>query len=218
MSGRQSPRLERSAIEACAASAVEAMALANLSVRTHLEFVLDDRVGALTPDQRRFLDLGWRHSRRLTKLAEDFRDVVHASTGKLTLNRGPCDIALLVEQAVELVWPVAFAEKKAIEVKVVGKTGLDADRKLLGRALSEVFDYAVQMALNQSVIDIQVEGARIEIAYEAEEPPAEDELGLVLADVIAGLHGGALTTKAADTHMTMALLFAGEPAQLAQAV
>jgi signal transduction histidine kinase len=194
------------------------MALANQSVRTHLEFVLDERVGSLTSDQRRFLDLGWRHSRRLTKLAEDFRDVVRASSGKLTLDRGPCDIALLVEQAVELVWPVAFAEKKAIEVRVVGKTGIDADRTLLGRALSEVFDYAVQMALDQSLIDIQVEGPAIEIAYEAEEAPAEDELALVLANAIAGLHGGRLTTKAMGTHMTMSLLFEGEPARLAAAV
>jgi signal transduction histidine kinase len=194
------------------------MALANQSVRTHLEFVLDERVGPLTSDQRRFLDLGWRHSRRLTKLAEDFRDVVRASTGELSLDRGPCDMALLVEQAVEVVWPVAFAEKKAIEVRIVGKTGIDADRILLGRALSEVFDYAVQMALGQSLIDIQVEGPAIAIVYEAEEPPAEDELALVLADAIARLHGGALTTKATDTKMTMALLFAGEPATLAEAV
>ncbi|MGI8606156.1 MAG: hypothetical protein ACR2L0_03230 [Gaiellaceae bacterium] len=218
MSGRPGPHRERSAVEACAASAAEAMALANQSVRTHLEFVLDDRVGSLTADQRRFLDLGWRHSRRLTKLAEDFRDVVRASAGELTLERGPCDMALLVEQAVELVWPVAFAEKKAIEVKIVGKTGVDADRQLLGRALSEVLEYAVQTALHQSLIDIQVEGAAIEIAYEAEEPPAEDELGLVRADAIAGLHGGGLTTKATDTHMTMALRFTGEPARLAEAV
>jgi K+-sensing histidine kinase KdpD len=194
------------------------MALANQSVRTHLEFVLDERVGPLTSDQRRFLDLGWRHSRRLTKLAEDFRDVVRASTGELSLDRGPCDMALLVEQAVEVVWPVAFAEKKAIEVRIVGKTGIDADRILLGRALSEVFDYAVQMALGQSLIDIQVEGPAIAIVYEAEEAPAEDELALVLADAIARLHGGALTTKATDTKMTMALLFADEPATLAEAV
>ena len=218
MNDRRSPRGERSPVEACAASVAEAIALANQSVRTHLEFVLDDRVGSLTPDQRRFLDLGWRHSRRLSKLAEDFRDVVGASTGELRLDRGPCDMALLVEQAVELVWPVAFAEKKAIEVRIVGKTGVDADRKLLGRALSEVFDYAVQMALHQSLIDIQVEGSSLEIAYEAEEPPDEGELGLVLADAIAGLHGGGLTTKSTDTHMTLALRFASEPARLAEAV
>jgi hypothetical protein len=218
MSGRRRPRRERSAVEACAASTAEAMALANQSVRTHLEFVLDERVGPLTSDQRRFLDLGWRHSRRLTKLAEDFRDVVRASTGELSLDRGPCDMALLVEQAVEVVWPVAFAEKKAIEVRIVGKTGIDADRILLGRALSEVFDYAVQMALGESLIDIQVEGPAIAIVYEAEEAPAEDELALVLADAIARLHGGGLTTKATDTQMTMALVFAGEPAHLAEAV
>jgi signal transduction histidine kinase len=194
------------------------MALANQSVRTHLEFVLDERVGSLTSEQRRFLDLGWRHSRRLTKLADDFRDVVRASAGNLTLDRGPCDMALLVEQAVELVWPVAFAEKKAIEVRIVGKTGIEGDRTLLGRALSEVFDYAVQMALDQSLIDIQVEGPAIKIAYEAEEAPAEDELALVLASVIAGLHGGDLTTTATNTRMTMTLLFAGESARLAEAV
>jgi signal transduction histidine kinase len=194
------------------------MALANQSVRTHLEFVLDERVGSLTSEQRRFLDLGWRHSRRLTKLADDFRDVVRASAGNLTLDRGPCDMALLVEQAVELVWPVAFAEKKAIEVRIVGKTGIEGDRTLLGRALSEVFDYAVQMALDQSLIDIQVEGPAIKIAYEAEEAPAEDELALVLADAIARLHGGGLATKATDTQMTMALVFAGEHAHLAEAV
>jgi signal transduction histidine kinase len=218
MSRRRSPPRDHSAVEACAASTAEAIALANQSVRTHLEFVLDERVGSLTSDQRRFLDLGWRHSRRLTKLADDFRDVVRASAGKLTLDHSPCDIALLVEQAVELVWPVAFAEKKAIEVRIVGKTGIDADRTLLGRALSEVFDYAVQMALDQSLIDIKVEGSAIEIAYEAEEAPAEDELALVLANAIAGLHGGGLTTTATDTHMTMSLLFSGEPARLAEAV
>jgi signal transduction histidine kinase len=218
MSHRRSQRRERSAVEACAASAAEAMALANQSVRTHLEFVLDERVGSLTSEQRRFLDLGWRHSRRLTKLADDFRDVVRASAGNLTLDRGPCDMALLVEQAVELVWPVAFAEKKAIEVRIVGKTGIEGDRTLLGRALSEVFDYAVQMALDQSLIDIQVEGPAIKIAYEAEEAPAEDELALVLASVIAGLHGGGLTTTATDTRMTMTLLFAGASARLAEAV
>jgi signal transduction histidine kinase len=218
MSRRRSPPRDHSAVEACAASTAEAIALANQSVRTHLEFVLDERVGPLTSDQRRFLDLGWRHSRRLTKLADDFRDVVRASAGKLTLDHGPCDIALLVEQAVELVWPVAFAEKKAIGVRVVGKTSLDADRALLGRALSEVFDYAVQMALDQSLIDIKVEGPAIEIAYEAEEAPAEDELALVLANAIAVLHGGGRTTTAADTHMTMSLLFSGESARLAEAV
>jgi signal transduction histidine kinase len=218
MSRRRSPPRECSAVEACAASTAEAMALANQSVRTHLEFVLDERVGSLTSDQRRFLDLGWRHSRRLTKLADDFRDVVRASAGKLPLDHGPCDIALLVEQAVELVWPVAFAEKKAIEVRIVGRTGIDADRILLGRALSEVFDYAVQMALDQSLIDIKVEGPAIEIAYEAEEAPGEDELALVLANAIADLHGGGMTTTATDTHMTMSLRFSGEPARLAEAI
>ena len=68
------------------------------------------------------------------------------------------------------------------------------------------------------LIDIKVEGSAIEIAYEAEEAPAEDELALVLADVIARFHGGGLTTNAAGTHMTMLLLFMDEPAQLAKAV
>src|ERR671923_812663 len=96
-----------SAVERCAAPTTAAMAAAAETLQSHLEFVLDERAGSLTPEQRRFLDVALRYGDRLVHLVEDMRLIALAEAGELDLVWSRFDLASTARAVAEQVWPIA---------------------------------------------------------------------------------------------------------------
>jgi signal transduction histidine kinase len=182
-------------IERSSAAAAAAMSAAAEVLQSHLEFVLDERVGALTPDQKRFLDVASRHGQRLVKLADDLGLVVHGSRGELELDWARCDLVQLVNDARDHVWPIAHVASKPIELHAEDPVFVIADERRLGRALHELVDLAVGAASSGSTVELVVRNDSVEITYESEALPDEGSLSLAVADSLVTALGGALTVE-----------------------
>jgi light-regulated signal transduction histidine kinase (bacteriophytochrome) len=186
-------RIAPSAVERSAAPATAAMAAAAETLQSHLEFVLDERLGGLNAEQRRFLNVAVRYGDRLVRLVEDLRTVALAESGELELSLGQVDLAAVAQSALEHVWPIARVEGKTIELRTDGPVVISADLRWAERAVLGLVLDAVEAVSEGSTITIDARDGSLELTYEAEEPPSE--VVLALADAVARVHGGELVVS-----------------------
>jgi hypothetical protein len=182
--------LERSAASTAAAMWADAEVL-----QSHLELVLDERIGPLTPDQKRFLDVAARHGQRIAKLADDLELVALAKRGDLELEWAWCDLVQLATEARDRAWPIAHIGCKPIEIRSADRVWVIADGRHLGRALHELVDVAVEAASLGTTVDLLVREDMVEISYESESFPEQTEPGLAVAESLVTALGGTLSIE-----------------------
>lgn len=217
MATRSDVRRGPSPLERTAAPATAAMAAAAAALKRHLEVVLGPEIGDLTPEQRRVLEAGWRTARRLTALIDDLRTIALAETGALEIDPATIDLAELVTRAAERAWPAATTDAKTIRVDVGSPAPASTAEAIASRSLDALLEYAVEHARRDTEIDLRIESAAVELAYEAAQAPAGDELPFALVTAVCRLHGGDVTVAHEDGRTTLTLRFgaAGEDAVLA---
>ena len=209
---RSDRRVEPSAVERSVASATAGILAAAESVESHLEIVLDERAGPLTPDQRQFLDTAARHVRLLLKLVNDMRTIALAEAGTLELEWGYCDMPALVDRAVQSVWPVASVQKKTIDVDVGGAVRVLGDTVQLERALSALLEYALDHTPAGSEIRVRATMSTLEIDFETDSVADDSEPLVMLAEALAHAHGGDLVAGREDgcTNLRLSLISQGD--------
>jgi len=158
-------------------------------LQSHLEYVLDERLGALNEDQRRFLDIAARHGRLLARLSEDLETLALAEVGRLEPQWAPCDLAAIAEDALRGAWPLAALSHKQIELRAPEPVWVLADAKQLHRAAVELFELAVRSAAPEGVVRAFAGPVALQVSYQGE-PPAEDDLTLALVRAVASAHSG----------------------------
>src|SRR5919108_500151 len=188
-------RIGPSTVERAASSTTAAMAAAAETLQSHIEFVLDERVGGLNDDQRRFLDVAVRYGDRLVRLVEDMRTVALGESGELEASWSRFDLAACVRAAADQVWPVAHVEGKRLGVHHEGPVWVDGDEGRVARAVLALLTDAVDAAPAGTAISVSVDEGAVGLVYEGDAP---SELAPALAETIAALHGGDLTVRASD--------------------
>jgi signal transduction histidine kinase len=176
---------------------------------SHLAILRAERVGPLTHEQLRFLDTAERQGMRLLRMIQDLRTVALAERDSLELEWTTCDLADIARLATESVAAVALARRKPIELHADGAARVLGDEDRLVQALVGMLDHAVEEGEATMPIALIVRGSEVEVRYVAEDV-ATDSLGLALADTVASLHGGALTRRAYDEHVSLVLSLGGE--------
>jgi signal transduction histidine kinase len=180
---------------------------------SHLAILRAERVGPLTHEQLRFLDTAERQGMRLLRMIQDLRTVALAERDSLELEWTTCDLADIARLATESVAAVALARRKPIELHADGAARVLGDEDRLVQALVGMLDHAVEEGEATMPIALIVCGSEVEVRYVAEDV-ATDSLGLALADTVASLHGGALTRRAYDEHVSLVLALGGESERL----
>jgi signal transduction histidine kinase len=190
------------------------MAAAAESLQARLELVLDERLGALSADQRGFLQVAKKDGERLLKLISDFREIALADSGTLDLDWSRVDLADAVQQAIVPVWPRAHTLGKSIVVNAVRPVAIAADAARLKSAVLRLLQQAVQQATPGCTIEIEVGDGEIRVTYEAEQSPAPDSLAVAHASAIAHAHGGSLSVSGDDAVVEIAVTFVGAEASM----
>jgi hypothetical protein len=190
-------------------TAAAAIATSVEILQSHLEFVLDERVGALNGDQRRFLDVAARHGRLLARLSEDLETVALAEIGILEPEWAPCDLGDLVQEAIRQVWPIAAVARKPIDFRVPEPVWVVGDAKQIGRAAVEVLELALHSAARESTVRVFVAPVALEVSYEGD-PPADDALALYLVRAVAAAHGGRFASEDEDGSIRLSLSLLAE--------
>lgn len=186
-------RIGPSAVERSAAPTSAAMAAAAETLQSHLEFVLDERVGSLTPEQRRFLNVALRYGDRLVLLVEDMRTIALAESGELEVVWSHFDLAATAHAVAERMWPVAHVEGKSIEVEHDGPVWMDGDDRRIGRVLESLVADAVEVAEPGTAVMLSARDGAFELTYEGDQPPSET--ALALAEAVAALHAGGVSIR-----------------------
>jgi signal transduction histidine kinase len=173
-------------------------------LQSHLEFVLDERVGALNADQRRFLDVAARHGRLLARLSEDLETLALAELGNLEPEWAPFDLSAVAEDALRQVWPVAAISRKPIELRAPEPVWVVGDSKHIARAAVELLELAVRSAARESAIRFFAAPVALEVFYQGE-LPADDALALSLVRAVATAHGGTFSSEEEDGSVRLSL-------------
>ena len=202
--------LEQSAVESSALAAATAMWSAADSLQARLELVLDERLGALSADQRGFLQVARKDGQRLLKLLADFRDIALADAGLLELDWGRADLAEAASEAAGAVAARAQVLGKTVDVQADQAAPIAADPARVHDAVARLMRQAIQHSTPGSGIELRVETAAIVIAYEADAPPAADSLGVAFATAIARAHGGSVTVSWDEPRVEIGIAFAAE--------
>jgi signal transduction histidine kinase len=185
------------------------MCAAAESLQARLELVLDERLGALSADQRGFLQVAKKDGQRLLKLLADFREIALAETGQLDLDWGRTDLGAVAKEAGEAVSPRADALGKAVTCSAGEPAAIAADEARVRDAVRRLAQHAVQYSASGSPIELAVSAGEIAIRYEAEAPPPGDALAIAFAAAIAGAHGGSLSLAWTEPSVEVRLAFGG---------
>jgi signal transduction histidine kinase len=96
------------------------------------------------PEPRRECEIIERQVRHMTRLVDDLLDVSRIARGKIELARSRVELAAAVDDAVELVRPLADERKHALVVQVDPELAIDGDRARVVQIVSNLLTNAVK--------------------------------------------------------------------------
>jgi hypothetical protein len=86
------------------------------SIRGSLGLLLTGKLGTLSDKGQRMLEIAVNNTDRLIRLINDILDLERLESGKVTLNKQPCQIAELMQQAAEVMQ--AMADKAGVTLSI----------------------------------------------------------------------------------------------------
>jgi signal transduction histidine kinase len=113
------------------------------SINGYLELVLDDAEG-LSDQQRQFLGVVDRNSRRLLRLVGDLLFVAQIDAGRLSLELGEVDLGALASESLEGARPAAEAKGVEISLDARPLPSIRGDRARIGQLLDNLVSNAVK--------------------------------------------------------------------------
>jgi signal transduction histidine kinase len=113
------------------------------SITGYLELVLED-TGELTDEQRRFLAIVERNSRRLLRVVGDLLFVAQVESGKLALEREDVDLAAVAAESVDALRPTAEGKEIELLLETTSLPSLHGDRARLGQLFDNLVSNAVK--------------------------------------------------------------------------
>ncbi|MEX2048173.1 MAG: PAS domain S-box protein [Gemmatimonadota bacterium] len=114
------------------------------SILGYLELVLEGDAGEVTEEQRQFLSVVERNSQRLLRLVGDLLLIAQIEAGKLTLERGPVDLAMLARDCIEAARPRADEKGVALVLEAGPVPALSGDCVRLAQVLDNLVSNAIK--------------------------------------------------------------------------
>jgi two-component system sensor histidine kinase ResE len=186
------------------------------AVKGAAENMLDGIAGALSPDQREYVEIVRDHATRLAGTVNELLQAARLQGGGVELRPEPLDARAVVEEVTSGLLPIA--RERRVELEVRGQEArVAADREKLRRAVENLISNAVKFTDDGGRVTVEVISARdsVEVAVRdtghgipKEELPKLFErfyrgsaqkpgtgLGLSIARNLVRLHGGDITVE-----------------------
>jgi signal transduction histidine kinase len=138
------------------------------SIIGYLELVLAGEAGALTEEQRRFLQVVDRNASRLLGLVGDLLFVGQVEAGRLVLERRPVDLFEVAADALAAARPLAEEKGLELRAEVDPVEGVWGDAKRLAQVLDNLLSNAIKFTPEGGRVCLRVraEGTRVVIEVE----------------------------------------------------
>jgi signal transduction histidine kinase len=184
------------------------------AIKGAAENLLDDIAGALTGDQREYVEIVRDHATRLTSTVNELLHAARVEGGHVELCPEPLDAHAVAHEVASGLQPIARARR--VQVEVLGREArVTADREKLRRAVENLVSNAVKFTEEGGCVTVEVISSHdaIEVAVRdtGHGIPAQDlpkiferfyrgsvrepgtGLGLSIARNLIRLHGGDIT-------------------------
>jgi signal transduction histidine kinase len=138
------------------------------SIRGYIELLLEEE-GELTEDQRRFVSVVDRNSRRLLDLVSDLLFLAQVEAGKLAIERGTVDLNTIVDECVEASSPLA--EAAGIDLVVSAETipMFEGDRARLAQVLDNLVSNALKFTPSGGRVGVRLVSTDDRVLLEVED-------------------------------------------------
>lgn len=156
------------------------------SIRGSLGLLLSGKLGSLTEQGQRFLEIAINNTDRLVRLIEDILDLERLESGQVALELQPHRLADLMREAIEIVQPVADKTQVKIVPEFLDVTlRVDGDR--LVQAMVNLLSNAVKFSPNDSQVQLRA-------TYVPEAPAEASEVVVAIIDHGRGIPADKLET------------------------
>lgn len=109
----------------------------------------------LSPTQREFADMGQAACHQLIEMATSLLDISRMEAGKMPLNRTPCDIRAIAQNAADSL--TVLAREKTLTLDVTGVPAIaEADRDITGRIFVNLLGNAIKCSPSGGIITAEV--------------------------------------------------------------
>lgn len=185
------------------------------SILSGIDLLLGGRLGPLTADQQRVLELARRSAQRQTRLIRDLLDVAVIEAGAMTLHRALHPARALVSSVLEELAPLVAGAALTVRNDVPEDLCLLVDADRLTQALSNLVSNATRFARSEirvgiapceegvallveddgPGIDPELERQLFQRFVRTEGPKGGAGLGLWIVQGIAEAHGGSVSAE-----------------------
>lgn len=117
------------------------------------------------PETHRFVEVIRRSAKHMNRLIQDLLDVTRAESGHLSLERMRHEVAGVVQEAVEMLAPVAAQKQITVEQQVPPGLEVPLDRVRMVQVLSNLLDNAIKFAQPGTSVKIAVEDREDDVAF-----------------------------------------------------
>jgi signal transduction histidine kinase len=184
------------------------------AIKGAAENLLDGIAGALSGDQREYVDIVRDHATRLTRTVNELLEVARLQGGQVELRPEPIDAYDVVAEVAAGLLPIARERRVELEVRG-GEARVTADREKLRRAVENLVSNAIKFTDDGGHVTVEVSRARdaVEVAvrdtghgiptdelprlferfYRGSARKSGTGLGLSIARNLVRLHGGDIT-------------------------
>ncbi|SDN38628.1 His Kinase A (phospho-acceptor) domain-containing protein [Cryobacterium flavum] len=124
------------------------------SILGYLELALDDET--LDPSTRRMLEVASKNSDRLLALVADLLTTAAATKHELAITLAPCDLSVIVTDAIESLRPVAAERDISFVLSVLPTVRLQADALRLRQVIDNLLSNAVKYNITGGRIEVSL--------------------------------------------------------------
>jgi PAS domain S-box-containing protein len=198
------------------------------SVRGFLSLVLEEKLGTLGPDQRRYLSIAHRNTDRLIRLANDLLLIARAESGRLDLRFGAVELERVVRDSVESHRLSAEEQDVVLEIYADSVPLVSGDGERLAQLADNLVGNAIKFTPPGGRVEVRLERqgrrvllvvadsgigiseqdqARVFDAFYRAVDPAEESmpgtgLGLAISKAIVDGHAGSIEVSSTEGHGT----------------
>ena len=134
------------------------------SIYGALKLLVTSPQSGLDEEDREMLNIAVTNTERLIRLVNDVLDLERIESGKIKMNKQPCDAADLVHQAIEVMLPMAHAQ----EITLVAEPcpiAINADRDHIHQTLTNLLSNAIKFSPSHSSVWLTVDDRESEILF-----------------------------------------------------
>ncbi|MEO0646800.1 MAG: ATP-binding protein [Cyanobacteria bacterium J06650_10] len=126
------------------------------SIRAALGLLAQSRIEIPTEQQHRMIEIASSNTNRLVRLVSDILDVERIKLGKTVLNKQPCDLSVLLAQAVDEMRAMAKKHNIKLEVSPLN-TQLYADPDKIIQTIANLLSNAIKFSPANSTVEISAQ-------------------------------------------------------------